>query len=97
MHIGRLAYRPILSVVMPVYNVEARWLREAIDSVRSQLYPDWELCIADDYSTNPDISQVLIEYEKLDSRIKVYFRQENGGIAAASNSALKWPPANSSF
>ena len=89
MHIGRLAYRPILSVVMPVYDVEARWLREAINSVRSQLYPDWELCIADDYSTNSDISQVLLEYEKLDGRIKVYFRQENGGIAAASNSALK--------
>ena len=54
-HIGRLAYRPTLSVIMPVYDVEVRWLREAIDSVRDQLYPDWELCIADDHSTNADI------------------------------------------
>ena len=88
-HIGRLAYRPTLSVIMPVYDVEVRWLREAIDSVRNQWYPEWELCIADDHSTNPDVSQVLREYERQDSRIRVYFRQENGGIAAASNTALK--------
>jgi hypothetical protein len=56
-HIGLLAYRPRLSIIMPVYNVEVRWLREAIDSVRNQLYPDWELCIADDHSTNPEISR----------------------------------------
>jgi GT2 family glycosyltransferase len=88
-HIETLTYRPILSVIMPVYNVEVRWLREAIDSVRNQLYPDWELCIADDHSTDPEISRVLTQYGKLDSRIHVYFRQENGGIAAASNTALK--------
>jgi GT2 family glycosyltransferase len=88
-HIGLLAYRPRLSIIMPVYNVEVRWLREAIDSVRNQLYPDWELCIADDHSTNPEISRVLCEYENLDPRIRVSFRQENGGIAAASNTALK--------
>jgi len=45
---AQLPYRPLLSVVMPVYNTDERWLRAAIQSVRDQLYDNWELCIADD-------------------------------------------------
>jgi GT2 family glycosyltransferase/tetratricopeptide (TPR) repeat protein/SAM-dependent methyltransferase len=88
-HIGRLMNRPLLSVVMPVYNPAPRCLRHALDSVTRQLYPDWELCIADDASTNPEIRTVLEEYAARDPRIKVVFRKENGHISAASNSALQ--------
>ena len=48
---AHLAYRPLLSVLMPVYNTDERWLRAAIASVAAQLYPHWELCIADDGSS----------------------------------------------
>ncbi len=87
--IDQMKLRPKFSVIMPVYNVEAKWLEKAIESVRKQIYPDWELCIADDASTQPHIRPLLEKYSKLDSRIKVIFREENGHISVASNSALE--------
>ncbi|GAB6041086.1 hypothetical protein JCM17961_17600 [Endothiovibrio diazotrophicus] len=81
-------YRPLISVLMPTYNSPERFLRQAIDSVRQQIYPHWELCIADDASTSPRVRAVLEEAVAADSRIKVCFREENGPICAASNRAL---------
>jgi glycosyltransferase involved in cell wall biosynthesis len=80
---------PLVSVVMPVYDVGEKWLRLCVESVRGQLYENWELCIADDYSPSPHVRRVLEEYAMLDQRIKVVFRRENGHISAASNSALE--------
>lgn len=79
---------PVISVVMPVYDTPERYLREAIDSVRSQLYPHWELCIADDASTDPAVLEIVDGYAADDPRITVIRRAENGHISAASNSAL---------
>ncbi len=84
-----LPYRPVISVVMPVYNTPERWLTKAIDSVRRQLYPFWELCIADDHSPKGHVREILSRYERLDPRIKVCYREKNGHISAASNSALE--------
>ena len=81
--------RPKFSVIMPVYNVEALWLEKAIKSVQNQIYPDWELCVADDASPKSHIRSILTEYSQRDPRIKVLFRTENGNISAASNSALE--------
>ena len=80
--------RPTISVVMPTYNAPIHWLTEAIESVRNQIYPHWELCIADDASTDQAVRTVLERYAKEDVRIKVVFREQNGHISAASNSAL---------
>lgn len=88
-HLDRLSYRPLISVVMPTYNSPEKWLRLAIESVRKQLYPNWELCIADDASSNPQVREILQEYRARDPRIKVDFRKNNGHIAAASNSAIQ--------
>ena len=55
----------------------------------SELYPHWELCIADDASSNPHVRRVLDEYETRDKRIKVVRREMRGHISAASNSALE--------
>jgi GT2 family glycosyltransferase len=85
---ARLPYQPLLSVVMPVYNSDERWLRAAIRSVQDQFYTKWELCIADDHSTRPRVGEVLRELQAADSRLKVHFRDVNGHISAASNSAL---------
>lgn len=87
--ISEFSRRPTISVVMPVYNVDEKWLRKCIDSVCSQIYENWELCIADDASPGPHIRQVLDEYSAADHRIKVVFRETNGHISAASNSALE--------
>jgi GT2 family glycosyltransferase len=86
--IAALARRPIISIVVPVYNTEESYLREMIESVLQQLYPHWELCLADDASTEPHVERVLREFATLDSRIKVMRRQTNGHICAATNSAL---------
>ncbi len=81
--------KPLISVLMPVYNPNPEWLKQAIESVRSQIYSNWELCIADDLSTNVTIKPILEHYIRTDSRVKVIFRKENGHISKASNSALE--------
>jgi glycosyltransferase involved in cell wall biosynthesis len=88
-HISELRHKPYISIIMPTYNSSERWLRRAIESVRSQLYTHWELCIADDASSMPHVRSILNEYQNLDDRIKVVFRERNGHISAASNSALE--------
>lgn len=87
-HIARLTHRPLISVVMPVYDTPPAFLCGAIDSVLRQLYPHWELCIADDASGNPEVARILAGYAAGDRRVKLLRRPENGGIAAATNSAL---------
>ncbi len=88
-HINIFNNKPLISVVMPVYNVEEKWLRQAIDSVLLQLYPHWELCIADDCSSAAHIKKTLDEYAAKDDRITVVYRKTNGHISASSNSALE--------
>ncbi len=83
-----LAERPQFSIVMATYNTPESYLRAALDSVLAQIYPDWELCIADDASTDPEVRHILQEYADRDGRIKLIFRDENGHISKSSNSAL---------
>jgi glycosyltransferase involved in cell wall biosynthesis len=87
--VQHLRWRPLLSVVMPVYNPRPKYLRQALDSLVHQLYPDWELCIADDASTDPEIKTVLDEYAQADKRIKIAYRRQNGHVCAASNTAMQ--------
>lgn len=87
-HIATFDYMPLISVVMPVYETPEHQLREAIASVRSQLYPNWELCIADDASPSDALTRVLQEAAAADPRIKWVRREVNGHISAATNSAL---------
>ncbi len=88
-HIELLQVRPLISVIMPVYNTNPAFLCNALDSLLAQLYPYWEVCIADDASTDPAIRRILNQYASRDRRIKVVFRSTNGHISAASNSALE--------
>lgn len=81
-------YKPVISILMPTYNTPEVFLREAIESVLGQVYPHWELCIADDASTEPYVKAILEEYAAKDCRIKTVFRRVNGHISVASNSAL---------
>lgn len=86
--IHKLPHKPLISVILPVFNPKTEWLRECLDSVLAQHYIHWQLCIADDASTDPQVHKVLVEYAKVDSRIQVVNRPRNGHICAASNSAL---------
>jgi len=80
---------PLISIIMPVYNTPVQYLEKAIDSVIEQSYPHWELCIADDASNNDDTLQLLRKYMDKYNRIYVSFRNTNGNISLASNSALE--------
>ena len=87
--IQNFKYQPTISILMPVYNVEQNWLEKCIQSVQNQFYPNWELCMADDCSTDESVRPTLEKYAKSDERIKVVFRSENGHISRATNSALE--------
>lgn len=81
-------YNPLISILVPVYNVPEKWLRVCLDSVLNQTYKNWELCVVDDASTEKYIKDVLEEYAKKDSRFKYQIRHKNGHISATSNDAL---------
>jgi GT2 family glycosyltransferase len=87
-HVERFTRRPLISVIMPVHNPNPEHLRAAINSVRAQLYPHWELCMVDDASSDAKVRTILSRFAKIDRRIQVRFRKTNGGIAVASNEAL---------
>ncbi|MEK6705036.1 MAG: glycosyltransferase [Bdellovibrionota bacterium] len=80
-HIDKLTYKPIFSIIMPTFNTDEKWLRKAIESVRNQMYSNWELCIADDASTRPGLRKTLKQYANLDDRIKIVFREKRGHLS----------------
>ena len=82
------ALQPLISVVLPVFDPPLAFLEQAIASVRAQIYPHWELCIADDASTDQGVRALLERHAGQDSRIRIVYREQNGHIAASTNSAL---------
>lgn len=85
--IKSLKYRPLISVIIPTYNVSSRLLEECLDSVLNQSYNNFEICIADDNSTLSETIDTLKKYEK-NEKIKIIYRKSNGHISEATNSAL---------
>lgn len=83
---SQLPKQPKISIIMPVYNVNKNLLQLGIDSVKKQLYGNWELCIVDDCSTNPETVHFLNTIEH--DRIKIRYLEKNQGIAVASNEAI---------
>jgi glycosyltransferase involved in cell wall biosynthesis len=86
----KLTYRPLISILIPTYNTNEKFLRECLDSVVNQVYQNWELCIADDASKEPQVIKVLEEYrERFPTQIKLVFCEENRHISATTNAALE--------
>ncbi len=90
-----LQNRPLFSIVMPVFNTVPAELSAAIESVLAQSYGNWELCVADDASTSAHIRPLLESFAQRDSRIKVTFQPERGGISKTANAA--WQIASGDF
>jgi O-antigen biosynthesis protein len=88
-HIASFRSKPRFSILMPVYNAPGQYLRKAIHSVLDQLYEEWELCIVDDASISVEVRKTLREYGEIDDRIRVRYRDINGGISACTNTALE--------
>lgn len=87
--ISRWSFKPKVSVVVPVYNVKPEWLNACIESVRAQLYTNWELCLYDDASTKSATVDCLKGWGGKDPRIKIDFGQRNLHICGATNQAIK--------
>lgn len=83
------AYAPKISILVPVYNTPAVFLKQMIQSVRKQTYSNWELCIANANPANPEVAEILRVASKKDERIKVVDVPENEGIAQNTNRALE--------
>lgn len=86
---GSVQEPPRIAVLMPCYSPDPRWLQAAVESVQAQLYPHWELCIADDASPDPGVREALQRMAAADARIRLVLRESNGHISQASNSALE--------
>ncbi|WP_155647486.1 glycosyltransferase [Burkholderia territorii] len=78
---------PTISLLMPVYRTPLDALRQAIASVIQQTYQRWELCIVDDASKDNQLLDLLNEFARKDTRIKIKIADANGGISAATNQA----------
>ncbi len=80
---------PVVSVICPVYRPELGAFLAAVDSVRAQSYPHWELLLVDDASQDAALSQAMTALAAADARIKLLPRKKNGGIARATNAGIK--------
>lgn len=78
--------KPIVSVIMPAYNVE-KYIADAIDSVIAQSFEDWELIIIDDCSSDKTADIIRAKLDR-DTRIRAVFSEENHGVAYCRNLAL---------
>ena len=83
----KLDYNPLISVIIPVYNVKPEYLKACLDSILSQSYQNFEICLADDASTSKETLDTLHSYEQHD-KIRIKYRKKNGHISRASNDAL---------
>ncbi len=90
--VDSLSSKPLISVVMPVFDPEPRHLEAAVQSLRAQVYENWQLCAADDCSTDPAVRSLLEKCARRDSRIDLTFREINGGISARHRTPhSRWP------
>jgi O-antigen biosynthesis protein len=83
------SHLPLISIVMPMFDPEIGFLEETVGSVRSQIYENWELCVADNASQNKVLSEVLEKWVASDHRMKVVLRSEKRSLSRATNAAAE--------
>ena len=87
--IASFSYQPLLSILLPTFNTDARFLERCIRSVREQCYPNWQLCVVDDCSSDERVVKYVESLAAIDSRVHLRVSAKNKGISAASNLALE--------
>ena len=86
--IEKLAKKPTISVIVPVFNPDLRYLNICIRSVVHQSYPYWQLCLVDDCSRDESTRDLIRKWVASDARIICEFRRDNGGISAATQTGF---------
>jgi glycosyltransferase involved in cell wall biosynthesis len=87
-HLESFYYKPKISLVVPVYNTKAAWLTKCFESVKSQLYTNWEMCVCDNGSTDQSTKEIIAKQAENEPRIKITCVDKNEGIAKGTNVAL---------
>lgn len=85
--VRQLAYYPLFSVVIPVYNTTTEQLEECFQSVLAQTYENFELILVDDHSSWENVVPVLQKYEEHE-KVRVIYRSTNGHISVATNDGI---------
>ena len=86
--IESMAFKPLFSILVPIYDTDPEYLLPMIESVRNQIYPYWQLCLVDDCSPKSYLKHIL-EHEALDDdRIIIQLNEVNQGISVTTNDAL---------
>ena len=89
-HVATLPLQPRISILLPVYRPDPDHLREALASVALQVYPEWELCITDDDSRTPLVTDILESFaQRFPGRVTVLVNDHNQHISGASNRCLE--------
>jgi len=81
--------RPLISLIIPVYNTRAKWLQDLLASISAQTYDRWEAFLVDDHSSSSSTLAVLTKQCEKDERFKLIKRSRNGGVAAACQDGLE--------
>ncbi len=79
---------PKISVIVPIYNTDERFLRECVDSIVNQTFRDLEIILVNDGSTKSYVMEILKEYELKDDRV-IVIDKRNGGCGDARNKGLE--------
>lgn len=87
--VSDLQYKPLISLVIPVYNTDPTLLKELVFSLREQIYENWEVCFANGSKENSRLNEQLERYAKKEPRIKYKLLEKNGGISYNTNQAFE--------
>lgn len=80
--------QPKLSILIPMYKTPLPFFKELMESIRGQIYGNWELCLADGSGEDSEAYYYVKELQKTDDRIKYKRLEKNGGISENTNEAL---------
>lgn len=81
--------RPLISIIIPVYKVDPRWLESCLSSVANQFYENWEAILVDDCSGQPELTSLMKKWSHRDSRFRLRELNENQNISAATNAGIE--------
>jgi glycosyltransferase involved in cell wall biosynthesis len=87
-NVSQLKFKPLVSILVPVYNTNPEYLKSTVHSILEQIYPNWQLCLVDDKSPKEETREALAEIATWDERINVFFQDQNKHISETSNQAL---------
>ena len=85
----KFEYQPKISIVVPLYKTPEKYLRQLVDTVKAQTYPNWELCLSDGSGADSPIRKLLESLVASDERIKVIFHEKALQISENTNAGIE--------